>query len=270
MAIFKCNLRSFALNAYTTVNVVLPLPGSGHYNAGTEQDMILKPGEKYAVMYLLHGMFGDASSWIRGANIERYASEHRMAVVMPEAYNSYFKDIHLDAGYFTYLTEELPRMVQNIFPITDDPNYTYIAGLSMGGYGAVKAGLNCPEKYAAAISLSGALGDLRLWGREDDPEARWFFDCFGDHGQYFDPDQDELNQVLENLVKAGKKPPRLYVACGTEDELYGENLAFRDFCEKLQVPVTYEEGPGIHNWAFWDQYIQRAMKWIGYDGKFLK
>jgi len=269
LAVFKVNIKSQALNAATTVNVILPLPGSGNYNEGTAEDLILKDGEKYAVLYLLHGMYGDSSNWLRSSNIERYAGKHRIAVVMPEGYNSFYNDIPDGSAYFTYLTKELPRMMQSLFPVSAKREYNYIAGLSMGGYGAVKAALNCPEQYAAAISLSGSLGDLNPKGSELTPGNRWFHGCYGFNGKDFDPHKHDMSVVLEDLMRAGKDIPRLYVACGTEDFLYQANVGFRDHCAKIGYPLKYEEGPGIHDWVFWDHYIQRGLDWIGLPGKFV-
>lgn len=269
MAVFKCNIKSQALYSSTTVNVILPLPGSGDYNAGRAEELILKDGQKYPVLYLLHGMYGDCSNWLRSSNIERYACAHRIAVVMPEGYNSFYNDIPDGSAYFTYLTEELPRMMQALFPISAKREYNYIAGLSMGGFGAVKAALDCPDKYAAAISLSGSLRPLNPVGMDKNEGNRWFFGCYGEQGEYFDPHTQDMKIVLSDLMNEGKDIPRLYVACGTEDFLYKANVDFRDYCAGIGYPLTYEEGPGIHNWIFWDEYIQRGLDWIGLPGRFV-
>lgn len=269
MAVFKVNIKSQALYAATTVNVILPLPGSGHFNDGKAEDLILKDGEKYAVLYLLHGMYGDSSNWIRSSNIERYAYQHRIAVVMPEGYNSFYTDMPDSYAYFTYVTKELPRMMQSLFPISAKREYNYIAGLSMGGFGAAKLALNCPDQYAAAISLSGAMRELNPKSRPVDEGNRWFTGCYGEGGKHFNPETDNLKVVLGNLMNAGKDIPRLYVACGTEDFLYEANTEFRDFCAQIGYPLKYEEGPGVHDWIFWDNYIQRGLDWIGLPGKFV-
>ena len=269
LAVFKVNIKSQALYAGTTVNVILPLPGSGDYNAGKAEELILKDGEKYAVLYLLHGMYGDSTNWIRSSNIERYAARHRIAVVMPEGYNSFYNDIPYGSAYFTYLTKELPRMMQSLFPISAKREYNYIAGLSMGGFGAAKAALSCPDQYAASISLSGSMRELNPEKRPVNDENRWFTECYGVGGKYFDPQTQNLKIMLKNLMDTGADIPRLYVACGTEDFLYDANVEFRDFCAEIGYPLKYEEGPGVHDWVFWDHYIQRGLDWIGLPGKFV-
>lgn len=273
LAVFKCNIKSKALNAATTVNVILPLPGSGNYNEGTAEELILKDGEKYAVLYLLHGMYGDCSNWLRSSNIERYAGRHRIAVVMPEGYNSFYNDMPDGSAYFTYITEELPRMMQALFPISAKREYNYIAGLSMGGFGAAKAALNCPGKYSAAISLSGAMREINpAMRRGDRPMTsgdRWFAGCYGENGEYFNPETENLRLLTEKLLASDGPVPKLYVACGTEDFLYEANVEFKEHCEKIGYPMTYVEGPGVHDWVFWDDYIQRGLDWIGLPGKFV-
>jgi len=130
----------------------------------------------------------------------------------------------------------------------------------MGGYGAFKLALNKPEKFAAAISLSGVLDIVAVMRNPIHPvfDVDEYFGGFDKlEGSYSD-----LFAQLQNLKQEGVSIPRLYMACGLEDELYEMNVKFRDFANSNSVDLTYEEGPGGHTWDFWDQYICRALEWL--------
>jgi putative tributyrin esterase len=132
-----------------------------------------------------------------------------------------------------------------------------VAGLSMGGYGAVKWALLEPGRFAAAASLSGALDVVRL--RDDHPQDPVLFDrVFGQRPPADGP--DDLMWLVRHADVA--QLPPLYMCCGTEDELYADNLAFRDACAAARVPVTTDFGPGAHDWSYWDAQIQRVLAWL--------
>ena len=178
---------------------------------------------------------------------------------MPAGHRSWYTDKPDGEKFFTYITEELPALMQSIFPISNKRKDTFIAGLSMGGYGAFKAALNKPEQYAAAASLSGALDvvDFYTWN------------CFVPLLDSIFVNKATLLKPPHNLLKVaatmGKNPkqcPRLFQACGTEDMLYKENLRFRDVALKYKLPLTYTDGPGEHNWAYWDARIQDVLAWF--------
>jgi S-formylglutathione hydrolase FrmB len=141
-----------------------------------------------------------------------------------------------------------------LFPLSHEREDTFVAGLSMGGYGAFKLALRCPEKFAAAASLSGAL-DLvsRLSHFKKD------FDLI--FGGAIPPEED-LFPLAERLAASEGPKPKLYQACGTEDYLFDGNRKFLQHARDLQLELEYEEGPGSHNWGFWDLYIQRVLAWL--------
>lgn len=134
----------------------------------------------------------------------------------------------------------------------------------MGGYGAFKLALTCPDRYAAAASLSGALDvceTVRAHGRSEDKvflaEMRTIF---GDVSKVPNSKHD-LFTLAKKIAKSPVKP-RLYQCCGTEDFLYADNIRFRDMVRKLPFDHTYEEGPGEHNWEYWDRMIQHVLAWM--------
>lgn len=163
MALMETHYYSFSLGSNITLNVFVPTPGS------SEEITQINHTQKYdyeaglPVLYLLHGAYGDAFSWVRYSNIDRYAQERGMVVVMASAENSFYQDLKSGKKYKTFFTEELPVFIQSVFPVTKDREKTYIAGFSMGGYGAWYLGLSRPDLYAKAASMSGALDIAGLY-----------------------------------------------------------------------------------------------------------
>lgn len=266
MAIFECNLFSKTLYSSVQVNVVLPTPDSGD-DFFAKKTYYPEPGQKYQTLYLLHGFSADFSDWQRFSRIETYAQEKHLAVVMASANNSSYCDLPNGGKYFQFFTEELPALVRAIFPLSDKREDNFIAGLSMGGFGSMKIGLLKPENYAAVASLSGGLGDRRPDAPKEKnrpplPSEKYRINQFGENMEFYDENKEDLRVILNNAIKAGKVLPKLYVCCGTEDFLYPANVAFRNYVESLDVDLTYAEGPGIHDFDFWDPYIRKVLDWL--------
>ena len=112
------------------------------------------PAQPQNTLILLHGLSGACDTWNRRTSIERYAQKHNLAVIMPEVQRSWYTDMVYGLPYFTFITDELPRLAANTLRVPVDPAHLYVGGLSMGGYGALKCALTYPERYAGCISLS--------------------------------------------------------------------------------------------------------------------
>lgn len=277
MAIIESKFFSKELFRSVCVNVILPLPESGDAFFGSKT-FYPKEGQKYPVLYLLHGFSADHSDWARFSGIERYAQERQIAVVMPGVDNSFYCNLPEGGNYYNYYTQELPAVMESLFPISAKRENKFLAGLSMGGYGAFKAALRNPDSYAAAASLSGGMscGAGEGWNCSvsssrpaDVPTARFERAAFGEHGEYLNPEENDLKVLLKSAMESGKPMPKLYQACGTEDFVYACNLEYRDYALQLGAPLTYEEGPGIHNWDFWDPFIRRVVNWLPTEGGFV-
>lgn len=215
--------------------------------------------ETCQVLYLLHGQSDDQSIWMRRTSIERYASAYNLAVIMPNGDLSYYTDMYSGPKYMTYIAEELPKICHCFFPqISMKREDTFIAGLSMGGYGAFKIALNYPDKYNAAASLSGVL-DLASRVMERKNEIIWKA-IFGDVNNV-KGSRDDILYLAETIDKS-KPIPNLFACVGTSDQLYKNNLDAVAAIKNCGIPVQYEEGEGSHTWEFWDLWIQKALSFF--------
>lgn len=242
MALLQCEFISESLEISASMNVILPQG---------------KTGRPFQTLYLLHGLSDNHTIWCRRTSIERYADQHGIAVVMPAVNRSFYADMSHGAKYWTFVSEELPKIARSFFPLSSEREDNFVAGLSMGGYGALKLGLSFPERYAAAASLSGAVDVNRLategFGGDisnvfSDPEA-----VKGSSADLF---------ALAERAADRQDIPMLYQYCGTEDFLYDDNVRFRDHLRKLQINSTYVEEPGTHEWGCWDRQIERVLQWL--------
>ncbi len=219
---------------------------------------------KYRTLYLLHGHSDDHTAWMRWSSIEKYVEGLNLAVVMPAVNLSFYTDMVHGKKYMQFISEEVPAVVRDMFPLSEEREDNFVAGLSMGGYGAFKLALTCPDRYAAAASLSGALDVRETVKAHGRPEDKVWLDgmrnVFGDLAKVPNSKHDLF--TLAKKVSKGSIKPRLYQCCGTEDFLYADNIRFRDAVRKLPLDLTYEEGPGEHVWPYWDKMIQNVLKWM--------
>lgn len=250
MALIQCNFFSEALQCSTSMTVILPQTTS---HIGVESKAEQK---KHPTLYLLHGLSDDHTIWTRFTSIERYVAPLGLAVVMPAAGRSFYTDMENGYDYYTYVSEELPQIARSFFNLSDKREDNFVAGLSMGGYGALKTVMRNPDKFAAGASLSGSLDIVdRIPAFPRD-----FQHIFGDRP--IKGSDDDLFHVAENLAKSEGPMPRLYHCCGTEDHNYQANLRFRDHLDRLSIESTFEDGAGSHEWGYWDQQIQPALKFL--------
>jgi putative tributyrin esterase len=260
MSRFQCSFQSKALLTPTTITVTLPFPVFDPISKDESFDNIYGSGKKFKTLHLFHGAFADSSSWSLYSRVEEYADRHGLAVVMPNLGNSFHADLVHGPAYWTFVSEELPRFVRSVFPLSDKREDNFVAGLSMGGYGAFKLALNKAEKFAAAISIFGVL-DITAVMKDPIHPVFNVDEYFGGFGKLEGSGSDLFAQ-LQKLKRKGTSIPRLYIACGLEDSVYEMNVKFRDFAVSNAVDLTYEEGPGAHTWDFCDQHICQAFNWL--------
>ncbi len=248
MARISLDFYSEALGMQTNVQVVIPQQ-SAKGEIGIERG---KTDGKFKCLYLLHGLSDDQTIWSRWTSIERYASLHGICVVMPMGARSFYSDMKYGANYYTYIAKELPNVIEGMFNVSSDSKDRFIAGQSMGGYGALKIALRESGRYAAAIGLSSVAnihnpaftGTLKaVFGEEDIPKDADLFELFKEHNS--------------DAVK-----PRIYMLIGKDDFMYQDNVELKNLVEKLNYDYTYVETEGDHVWWYWDDKIQHALKWM--------
>ncbi len=263
MALVSLNFYSRALNKNTCAEILLP----------EKRLQFPKPsgGKRFPVLYLLHGHCHDHTSWIRNTRIEWYLRDQDIIVVFPDGGRGYYVDGVLSHPYQTYLTKELPIALKNWFLISDKPEETYIGGMSMGGYGALSAGLRKPEAYAGVLALSAAIHIRQVRpSRDVDTAGGRPFDEDHFHnmqaifGESSENTLYDLEFCLKEFEKRSGPKPKFYLSCGTGDFLFAQN---RDFAAKAQeisgMDLTFVPGEGIHDWDYWDREIVNGLKFFG-------
>ena len=251
MALLRCDFFSEVLDVGTSMTVLLPQASDGQVGITGSGG---PAGDGFPVLYLLHGLSDDCTGWLRYTSIERYAAELGLAVVMPQVQRSFYADEVHGERYWTFLSEELPGIVGSFFKVSPRREDTFVAGLSMGGYGAFKWALRQPDRFTAAASLSGAL-DLAVL--EEDSWRRPLFDRVFD-GE-IGPGDD-----LFGLVAAADPGslPALYVGCGTGDHLYDANVRFVADATAAGIDLHVDFRPGEHEWGLWDAAIRDVLAWL--------
>jgi putative tributyrin esterase len=247
MALLRCDYFSEVLEVGTSMTVLLPQATEQQIGVSSDATTGDPP-----LLYLLHGLSDDATAWQRYTSIERYASEHGVAVVMPQGGRSFYADEVHGARHWTHLTQELPEVVSSFFRVSQRPEDTFVAGLSMGGYGALKWALHHPDRFAAVASLSGAVDVRTLLPERPEIYRRVFDERLG-------PDD-----ILEDLLQRRRSValPPMFVGCGTDDPLYDENVRFADQAIAAGVDVRTDFRPGAHEWAVWDATIAAVLAWL--------
>jgi S-formylglutathione hydrolase FrmB len=230
------------------LNLILPDPGR----------MGGVPVAKRKVLYLLHGLSDDASAWQRFTSIEPLAAAYGLVVVMPSAGRSFYTDQPNGQNYFSYLTGELPEYLADVFGLKPRREDTFIAGNSMGGYGAMKAAFLHPELYAAAASFSGVLSLQVLGLIPDDPRRDEFALLFGDLDKLPGSEHDPA-VWLRHATRNPAALPRLFISVSRQEDIYPLSNMFHGACRAQGIHSEYYEEDGAHDWHFWDGQIRRFL-----------
>lgn len=265
MAYCTVNFFSKELESYVDLIVLYPTPHNADIISMPYEEVYRRKTPK--TLYLLHGALDDYTSWLRGSGVERYAEAHGVCVVMPSGQNAFYTNMPGGLRYFDFITKELPAFVEATFGVSDKREDRFIAGLSMGGYGAMKAALTLSDRYAAVGSFSGAID---LMGVEKvlkmiGSKTINFDLIFGGADKI--PGSEHDIYELVRRYKAGGQPMDIYVACGSEDAFVIDgNKKLDALLSELGVKHTYETSPGIHDWDFWDPHLRRFFDWLKENG----
>lgn len=246
---FELNLYSKELKMNTPVNVILP-------------DRV-EEGQTYKTLWLLHGLEGDHTSWMRNSSIERYVHKYEIAVVMPSVQRSWYADTAYGMNYFSYITKELPQICRSHFKgMSERREDNIIAGLSMGGYGALKGALRCPKQYGACIALSGALDITRKGRNLYTNEWRALFDFELQDERELEGGENDLFALARKNKQEGLPFPKLYLWCGDQDTLLFNSEQFHALLEELEIPHHFSHSEGDHSWRWWDKQIRPALSYV--------
>ncbi|HOU13245.1 MAG TPA: alpha/beta hydrolase family protein [Anaerolineae bacterium] len=248
MALLRLDHVPEAVKVNLPLYMIVPDPG----------EMKGIPMTQRKVLYLLHGLSDDGSAWQRYTAIETLAAAYGLVVVMPSVGRSFYIDQPNGQKYFSYLTEELPRYLADVFGLMPRREDTFIAGNSMGGYGAIKAALLHPELYVAAASFSGVLSLEILKLDPNDKRREEFALLFGDLSRLAGSEHDPAAW----LQRAAQNPaalPHLFIAVGRQEDLYPLSGHFHAACQALGVASEYHEEDGHHDWFLWDRQIRQFL-----------
>ena len=257
MALIQINYLSRALFRVVPLNVILPVDKIDYMTG----NYLMKDGQKFKTLYLLHGLLGNYTDWVSGTRIQRWAEEKNLAVVMPSGDNSfYFKSRTPWNDYETFIGKELVEVTRKMFPLSDKREDTFIAGLSMGGYGALRNGIVFSDTFSHVVGLSAAvhlfddLSEEKNIGLFDNLEAA---------------SKTNLNPevAVAEMLEQKREIPKFYISCGRKDDLMKANEDFRDFLKGKGFDVTWDEDPNAaHDWDFWDAQIKKVLDWLPLDG----
>ena len=221
-----------------------------------------EPEGEFPVLYLLHGRGDDCTSYVRNSCIERYAEEHRVLVVLPSGETGFYVDGVNGKRFFSYMTKELPMVMRSWFPVSKDPGRTYITGLSMGAYGALKIGLTYPERFAGIGIMSAAVRpdqfpDFAPTDEENDILHEDVWQAFGKGAM---APEDIPQELILARRREGRPIPPIRHYIGKQDMLYEMNDDFRRFALAEALDYRYEEWDGGHDWIFWDEALPVMLK----------
>lgn len=267
MALIRMDLFSQSLMRTVPVTAIVPVDNVRY--AGEPERPADMP---YKVMFLLNGLYGNNIDWLCASNIFEWAQERNLVVIMPAGENRFYVDnAATGEAYGRFVGEELVERMRRMFPLSRDREDTYICGLSMGGYGAIRNGLKYAENFGYAAGLSsGFIRDIMLMAPDtsvDYTQTRRFYkSIFGNLSEFDGSDMDCRALYLQR-EQAGSVLPKLYMAVGTEDFLLEPNRKYRDFLKEHNADIVYEEGPGAHDFKFWNEYLEHVLNWLPLEDK---
>lgn len=255
MVLFRGDIKCKSLQRRTSISVILPSDNI-HFLQDTEE-IVPKP---YRTLYLLHGLYGSDDIFLANTSIQKFAEDNGIAIVIPCGDNSFYVDNPKAHAYYgEYVGQELLDITRNIFPLSDKREDTFIAGFSMGGYGAIRNGLKYSKNFSKIGMISAALITDEISSYADDSNvlrSRNFYESvFGDLDKVENTDADP-KYLIENCEDI----PDIYMACGIDDFLFAKNAEFYKYLKSKDIETTFVGDDGEHTWEFCDKYIKEFIK----------
>lgn len=266
MAWFQVSFFSECLSRSVPLNVLIPSDSLGPVQAETSK--------KFRTLYLLHGYFGNYSDWLLKGQIQQLSEQFNLAIVTMSGNNGFYVD-QPSSGIrgSEFIGRELVEFTRKIFPLSNRREDTIIGGLSMGGYGTLYNAFKYSDIFGHAIALSAPISLDRLKDMSDEPAE------MGLHSGYFEALHGDLSKVIDSdrnlelsakaLLESGRVLPHVYIACGYNDMLVPESRKYCAYLKSIGFPHFYEEGPGSHEWPFWNTYLYRGLARVIPEGPFI-
>lgn len=213
-------------------------------------------------IYLLHGWDGANDDWVFNARVFELAREHNLAFILPSGENSFYVDHPNGNHYGKFIGEELVEVTRELFSLSTQREDTWIIGLSMGGYGALRNGFKYSDTFSKIAAFSS-----RILTKYEAPNREKLEDNLINTRLKAIIESDTLadlsdeNDIYELALNRSKNQ-EVYIACGLSDYLYDENKALHEFLLENNIAHEYFETPGEHTWDFWNEYIEKAVKWM--------
>lgn len=278
MGYMRFNYRSEILGHYVDVSIVYPTDGyscppseklANRAHRGTVGDpaRVYRPGMKFQTVYLMHGGGDDDTLTYRYTNVEEAAQRNHVMLVTPNITNSFGVDTRYGVGYMTFLTQELPVVIQSLFASSPAREDNFIMGYAMGGNVALGAAVNCPDRYAACMDISGGIGmTLCTDTLVAELEGDHFKNNFPLYNHTFGPGSeipgsaaDLQAQVVRNR-QAGMPESKFIIVCGSDEFIRERVEGDVDAMRRLNMDVQYICAPGYdHNFKLWDTYLQKGL-----------
>lgn len=248
MAEFQGCFMSKTLGVETNIYVYLPHDDEKYHNNQSPMKTLI----------LLHGYSGNQFNWRRYTSLERYASKHNMAIICPDGGVSMFADMVYGQKYFEFISTELISIINQFFKIPTDRDNLFIGGLSMGGYGALKAALTYPERFSKCVAFSSGimLGMPDFVKQINEYKVGYMIGAFGTSAEY-----ESANNLFYLADKLDVNiAPTILLTCGKQDDLYAINQQFYQHLISKNIPTEWKEWDGNHEWDFWDESLRIAIK----------
>jgi putative tributyrin esterase len=276
MGILRYNYKSEAIGMNTDIMITYPSGLYTYYPPDPEEKGIgpfqragrqYEENMKFQTIYILHGGGDDDSLVHRYTRLEYYADQNNVMTVTARVNDSFFIDTKYGINYYTYITEELPVVVQSLFASSKKREDNFVIGMAMGGNAALMLAMKRPDLYAACVDLSGGIGcsiDSDYFVSEvKASKLKKVKSAFGDPDKLPDSEFD-IGYIARENIKNKVEVPQLFMGVGEEDFIRDIVRKDRDALQKLGYPLYYEEAPGLgHEWDFWDLYLKKAMnEWL--------
>jgi putative tributyrin esterase len=247
MALLTMKFYSQVLGMNSSIQIIIP-------------DMCIEDG-KYPVLYALHGASENYTRWLRETAVERYANKYGIAVIIPETAQGYYTDMKDGYDYFTYISDEIPKIIKDTFPkITTEKKYTFIAGVDIGGYGAMKMLFSKDSAFSSAASISGILSIKKYMQYVKTNNYELLPRLINIWGNIEELDSEKI-ELIGIIKKITSEDQRLFLCWGNDDFTKDWNIEFLNFYNDKFNIESYEY-EGNHSWESWSEQLEKLFEWL--------